>query len=160
MRYIELEKDEEIVVTQGRTCGDCRLCCKLVGVFDQEDGKLVFEKEPYEWCQHACNTGCSIYETRPNGCRNYSCLWLEGLGTEDDRPDKLHILAHIEGVPLGPDGEKQPAACVYQQNPGAWKNKRAQTWLKLLAKALKGRVRIGTMEKADESHVRWTPLQG
>jgi hypothetical protein len=53
---------------------------------------------------------CSIYETRPEACRAYSCAWLHGLGAEQDRPDKCGILIDtihqienaLECKPLGP----------------------------------------------------------
>lgn len=56
-----------------RTCDNCSLCCKLVGV-DR------FKKKMGEWCTYA-NTKkgrCTIYDTRPDECKKYNCAWLDG----------------------------------------------------------------------------------
>lgn len=57
-----------------RTCGDCTLCCKVMGI---EDPALSKPKDA--WCQHArAKRGCGIYETRPETCRSFQCEWLAG----------------------------------------------------------------------------------
>lgn len=35
---------------------------------------------------------CGIYDDRPPACRSYSCMWLDGHGAGDDRPDKSGML--------------------------------------------------------------------
>jgi len=74
-----------------RECGDCRLCCKLIGV-------AVLEKPPERWCHHACQRGCGIYETRPEECRTFRCLWLDGVLPEHLKPN--HIKAVVYGHTL------------------------------------------------------------
>lgn len=53
-----------------RHCGDCTLCCKVMAV-------EALAKPAGTWCSH-CGPGhgCTIYQTRPDECRQYSCLWL------------------------------------------------------------------------------------
>jgi hypothetical protein len=70
-----------------RHCGDCTLCCKVLGV---EEGD--FHKRKDQWCAHATKRhGCGIYETRPSKCRDFACLWLTGqFGRDEHRPDKIH----------------------------------------------------------------------
>lgn len=70
-----------------RTCGDCTMCCKLLGVratvFVRQD-TLTAPLEPFpakpkdEWCQY-CNigSGCRVYDTRPHACRTFECMWLQ-----------------------------------------------------------------------------------
>lgn len=71
-----------------RTCGSCTLCCKVMGVKDEE---AQFDKPKDQWCVHAKKgIGCGIYETRPSICRNFQCLWLAGEGDDHLRPDKVH----------------------------------------------------------------------
>jgi hypothetical protein len=62
-----------------RSCGTCTLCCK------------VFEVPPIDnkprgvWCKHCKpGKGCGIWETRPEFCRDFHCLWIKdaGLGPE------------------------------------------------------------------------------
>jgi hypothetical protein len=55
----------------GRSCGDCSLCCKLAKVDE-------LDKPSGVWCRHCApgRGGCTIYETRPDVCRNYFCSWI------------------------------------------------------------------------------------
>jgi hypothetical protein len=66
------------------------LCCKLIPV--EELAKAAGVR-----CQHVrTGKGCSIYEHRPTGCREWSCLWL--IGTDEGhelrlgRPDRTHYV--------------------------------------------------------------------
>jgi len=70
-------------------CGECRLCCKLLGVPE-------LEKPPGAWCTH-CDVrgakGCTIYEQRPGNCVEFECGWLaSGGGYPEYRPDRLHMI--------------------------------------------------------------------
>src|SRR5262249_38591454 len=58
-----------------RECGKCSLCCK---VFKFSKSELFpFDKPRGEWCRHCeVGKGCSIYETRPELCSDFKCLWL------------------------------------------------------------------------------------
>ena len=104
-----MPNDDEWVRLQaakGRACGSCRLCCKLVGV-------EVLDKPPGTWCQHACSKGCGIYETRPDECRKYVCLWLAGFFEDEDRPDRTRVLPSLHGT------EESPYFVLYEALPGA-----------------------------------------
>ena len=63
----------------GRSCGACSLCCKLALVEE-------LDKPAGVWCRHCApgRGGCTIYETRPPVCRNWSCCWIQDarLGQE------------------------------------------------------------------------------
>ena len=78
-----------------RECGSCTLCCKLIGVEELKKPQNV-------WCRH-CNIGqgCKIYDTRPQGCRDFSCLWLKGLIPEELKPNDVH---HVFDMTL--DGKR------------------------------------------------------
>ena len=53
-----------------KDCGDCGLCCKLMGVSS-------LAKPPAKWCVHFRRaSGCGIYEDRPHDCRVFNCTWL------------------------------------------------------------------------------------
>lgn len=71
-------------VVQERSCGACDVCCV---VYDIEEPGLV--KKAHDRCEHSRPGagGCSVYNTRPATCREFKCLWLEGLGPDGDRPD-------------------------------------------------------------------------
>ncbi len=64
-------------------CGRCRECCKGFRVLDIEDADMyeVFWKEGVSYlaqkengdCIYLRDEGCSIYETRPQECRDFDC---------------------------------------------------------------------------------------
>jgi len=61
-----------------RQCGDCSLCCKLLGIPE-------LDKPKDTWCPNfQAGTGCRIYADRPGSCRNFICRWLSdpGMGPE------------------------------------------------------------------------------
>ena len=54
-----------------RECGDCSLCCKLLGIYE-------LDKPAGKWCVNARlpGGGCNIYHDRPHSCRTFACGWL------------------------------------------------------------------------------------
>jgi len=70
-----------------RECGECTLCCKVLGIKTDE-----LQKAKDTWCDFAQKKcGCSIYHARPTVCREFECLWLRGqFGGIELRPDKIH----------------------------------------------------------------------
>ena len=53
-----------------RQCGDCSLCCKVLGIPE-------LEKPKDSWCPNfTAGIGCRIYVDRPPSCHNFSCRWL------------------------------------------------------------------------------------
>ena len=121
----------ELVDRPGRTCGDCRLCCKLLAV-GKDERPDDFKKPQGKWCEHCFDGGCRIYATRPEDCKTYECTWLRGVFDEDDRPDKSRVVVSLEHgdsvtdfrgrVIQGPT----PVWCVYESIPGASKRGRAK----------------------------------
>ena len=56
--------------SSARACGDCTLCCKLLGIDE-------LDKPAGQWCAHcAVGRGCAIYESRPEPCRTFLCGYL------------------------------------------------------------------------------------
>jgi Fe-S-cluster containining protein len=75
-----------------RSCGDCKLCCKLPAI--NENG---FVKEDYKMCDHcdvSKTNGCTIYNTRPQVCRGFACSYV--LGMTDLKPNKVGHFSFIE----------------------------------------------------------------
>jgi Fe-S-cluster containining protein len=52
-------------------------------------------------CSHQCASGCGEYESRPVGCRHYTCAWIDGWGDDRDRPDRLGLLFEVAPGPVG-----------------------------------------------------------
>jgi hypothetical protein len=75
----------------GRVCGECSLCCKvpLIEELQKPVGKL---------CKHcSAGNGCSIYESRPQVCRDFSCFWLAGHLGEAWYPPTAKLMVDMKG---------------------------------------------------------------
>lgn len=72
-----------------RQCGDCMVCCEYMPISTKG---LI--KPAQTLCPHVVvNRGCSIYETRPNVCRTWHCLWRRDAAMPDElRPDKSRMI--------------------------------------------------------------------
>jgi len=82
----------------GRECGECTLCCIKPTIDCPELKKLSGVR-----CENLAKTGgCSIYDKRPQTCRDFYCMWryFPQLG-DQWRPDiKGIMLSNMhEGVP-------------------------------------------------------------
>jgi len=68
-------------------CGECTVCCTLSVVKE-------LNKEAGETCVHCIsNKGCSIYNARPQDCRDFACAYLEsGIDNVSLRPDKCDVM--------------------------------------------------------------------
>ncbi len=84
----------------------CTLCCKLLGI-------TTLAKPRYQWCRFCKkDTGCAVYEQRPDECQVYTCLWLEtqlrgegmidelkpvncGVILDTSATDKQSLVAHV-----------------------------------------------------------------
>jgi hypothetical protein len=98
----------EGTVLEGRNCDGCAMCCKLLIIDD-------FNKPSNEWCRH-CNPkkGCTIYDQRPQTCRNFNCGYLVIPGLSDDwKPAKCKFMITFDAPsnriqilmdPTRPDG--------------------------------------------------------
>ncbi len=95
-----------------RDCGTCTACCHSLVVEE-------LEKPAFSKCVHSCEAmGCSAYYERPDSCRNFRCLWLDGHLGDADRPDQLGVIftttvhenigVHPLLVETTPGGIKQP----------------------------------------------------
>jgi hypothetical protein len=75
----------------GRSCGDCTACCSVKSVRELGKPSQVA-------CRHLCQGGCTIYPRRPTSCREYACLWRQGLieGDQRRRPDRLGVIIDYE----------------------------------------------------------------
>ena len=110
-----------------RSCGSCTLCCTVQGIKEGMPGTPNGEKLPNMACPYAkthapsCG-GCTIYETRPQECVSYQCMWLGGFGGSGDRPDKLGVLFEV----YGREESEKPYVGVRTLRRGLEKNPRVQ----------------------------------
>lgn len=95
----------------GKSCGDCSLCCKLMGV-------EAIAKPAGAWCGHfrRGGGGCGIYEDRPQACRDFACLWLTSEKLDAAwKPNHAHLILHTDQ-----DGRRLNVV-VDPADPTAWK---------------------------------------
>lgn len=92
-----------------RPCGKCTVCCTVMGV-DEMD-KPMWTRCP----DLSATRGCSRYDTRPEGCRKFDCLWRRGLGSNRARPDKTGLVFILTEDRFG------LIALVDRKNPNGWK---------------------------------------
>lgn len=91
---------------QTRKCDDCNLCCKLPSI---NNGKF---KKDYEWCSNCeIGIGCKIYNDRPQVCKDFSCLWLNGLIDEELKPNKVGFYI----VPERPEALRDKIFTIYAE---------------------------------------------
>jgi len=56
---------------KSKECGDCTLCCELLQIPE-------INKPASVMCGDCIlSKGCGIYNSRPNSCRNFNCLYLD-----------------------------------------------------------------------------------
>lgn len=93
-----------------KSCGPCTMCCKVLAVADlaKPVGKL---------CDHARpGKGCAIYETRPQACRSFECVWLmDEEMPHRFRPDQTKVVLDQDAEGKWLIGRCDPA------NPQAWR---------------------------------------
>lgn len=91
-----------------RSCGECTACC--TGMAVTEINKPV--ETP---CEHLKAGGCGIYETRPQSCQDFHCLWRIGFGRVMERPDRVGYFLDVTR------GEVKPQAMIAREaRPGAF----------------------------------------
>lgn len=99
----------ESKVIEGRSCGSCAMCCKVLRIAE-------ISKPAGKWCQHCKpGKGCGIHAMRPFVCRGFYCEWIisKGLGPEW-KPDRSKFL-------LSKSGDGTLTASVDTGYPSAWR---------------------------------------
>jgi hypothetical protein len=96
MTFVEDDKGDAYItfgdVGTGRKCGECGLCCKLLGV------PVPLNKPAGVKCVHSRHgKGCTIYKDRPFACRSWSCRWVADPTTAGmPRPDRCHYVIDLQ----------------------------------------------------------------
>jgi hypothetical protein len=64
-------------IVEGRSCKDCTLCCKLLGIAELEKPRAI-------WCTHCDVTaGCKIHGAHPAECRDFYCGYLTNAALDE-----------------------------------------------------------------------------
>ena len=120
----------------GRSCGECSMCCKVLGI-------EALNKPIGTWCPHCApgRGGCTVYETRPAECRSYECQWLIDKELGDEWKPLISKMAlsllRLNGVLL----LDVNVDCDY---PNAWKQPPYYEQLKALTGRVGVQVNVGS----------------
>jgi hypothetical protein len=93
-----------------RECGSCTLCCKVYEV-------PVLKKPEGQWCGHCSpGKGCGVWDSRPDFCRDFHCLWIDDLSFGPEwKPEIAKFVMNIE------EGGDQLVVMVDPGQRAAWK---------------------------------------
>jgi len=107
-----------------RHCGSCTLCCKVLAV-------RALNKPMNAWCEFCeVGRGCKTYQTRPDECRTFDCVWLRDATFPDEfKPQKSKVVFTSE------HGGGRISAYVDASFPSAWREKKLYALLKRWAAA-------------------------
>jgi uncharacterized protein len=111
---------------KSRTCGTCTLCCRLPDIDE-------LSKPANEWCTNCVDgVGCTIYESRPQTCRDFLCLWMTDNQISNDwEPAKAHMMIYTQGP--------QMTVLVDPAYPDVWKREPYNTQLNAWAQDAEAR---------------------
>jgi hypothetical protein len=73
-----------------RECGECNLCCKWLT--HEVYGQVITPNNPCRFVRECC----TIYEDRPETCKNYQCLWLQGVLPEWMYPHLIGVIVSVK----------------------------------------------------------------
>jgi hypothetical protein len=101
---------DENPIFDGRECGNCTLCCKVLSIAELKKPQGV-------WCSN-CNVGkgCAVYDDRPSECRTFYCGYLTWpmMGTHwFPAHSKMVIVSELDGARI--------AIHVDPGRPTAWR---------------------------------------
>jgi hypothetical protein len=102
---------------QERTCGTCTLCCRLPEIDE-------LSKPANAWCVNCtAGQGCSIYDSRPQLCRDFLCSWMINLQLGPEwEPAIANMMVYGQG--------QQITVLVDPAYPAAWKQEPYATQLR------------------------------
>ncbi len=96
------------------SCDGCTACCKTTKVHE-------LDKPAHVWCRHCTiGAGCEIYDTRPESCRVYECVWLKTQAL--DKPIPLALRPDRSKVIIGTANQGEDIVLyVSPDRPDAWR---------------------------------------
>jgi len=113
-------------------CDSCTACCKIMKVRE-------LDKPANTWCAHCTiGEGCRIYDTRPESCRVYACVWLRTQSL--DKPIAPALRPDRSRVVIGTTNEGEDVVLyVSPDRRDAWNN---PEFLKLIGDLRAGGIKV------------------
>lgn len=99
-------------------CGDCTACCERLTI----DGDIWDngEKPRNTMCEYNCN-GCTIYESRPQVCRDFKCVWLRIKEARPSFPERLRP-DNVGAMVITKEPENNEGKILFDElGPGSFK---------------------------------------
>lgn len=115
------------------------MCCKLPSIAE-------LNKPRFEWCAHCKpKAGCTIYDSRPQACRNFICVWLINPALDEQwKPSRSKIMLVNEAE------SNRVLAFIDPSRPDAWKREPFYSTLKGWSqRALEHRGQVVVSEGSD-----------
>lgn len=108
---MELDADGRVPTHPGKACGPCTACCSSVPV--QEIGLPAYQRCPHLMGPPSAHIGCGVYETRPDSCYRWSCMYLASDLPEEFRPDRCGFV--VDPIPdmVRVAGIEKPAGQIW-----------------------------------------------
>lgn len=93
MSPVVSDSDRFFSLVSNRECGECMVCCQYLSI-----SAPGLNKPADVLCGNCIiNRGCSIYDTRPNVCRTWHCLWRRMESLPDAlRPDRSNVIFSLK----------------------------------------------------------------
>lgn len=84
-----------------KPCGECRECCIHLPINFIDDFKPAHVP-----CDNLCESGCSIYDHRPNECEHFFCAWkvippaeiISDAEHDAMRPDRSGVIVFLQDL--------------------------------------------------------------
>ena len=95
-------------MSEGRSCGSCQACCRLLPVRDLGKGANIR-------CKHQrFGKGCAIYAQRPVSCAIWTCRWKSEPNCGLPRPDRCHYVVDVcaDFLEIETDDTRQPVPVI------------------------------------------------
>lgn len=103
-----------------KECGECTLCCELLPIPEINKPENVLCGD----C--VLGKGCGIYNSRPESCRNFNCLYIEDTEMNEIlRPDNCNVI--FERITT-----KIYLAINHYNNPTAYKSEVVMDYIQTL----------------------------
>lgn len=86
-------------VQQLEKCEDCYSCCKAFGYLKEGLSDIG---PNYNRCSKLCeNNRCTIYESRPDVCADYKCLYIDVNLPNTHLPERVGFVSDLRSGPNG-----------------------------------------------------------
>jgi len=80
-------------------CEDCYSCCKAFGELDSELNDIG---PKWNRCTKLCsNNRCTIYDSRPDPCGTYKCLYIDLKINKEYLPERIGFVTDLRSGPSG-----------------------------------------------------------